>query len=324
MNKLSIIVPVFNGEKTIERSIVSLLKQTTEVTTIVINDGSTDKTEDIVLRLQKDNKNIEYYYKDNSGISDTRNLGVSKVETEYFGFLDADDYVKPNMAEKMLECIENNVADICMSNFTWVYEDGTRKEAIDIGYKDKHEILEKMFATLWNKIYRTSWFKDTGIEFPSGLRYEDASVLYRLAYYMDKVCYVDESFVDYYQIKGSITHTFNININDMISVFKGIKEFYEEKNVFHEYKPEVEYITIRFFLGSSYLRACRIIDDSVRKETLDKGWNYLNSTYPNFKENKYLNNSGLKNKYFSLINKNRYYGNVWLFKIAYKLGILKQ
>ena len=123
-----------------------------------------------------------------------RYFGNCPVETEFFGFLDSDDVVKEDMAYKMLRAIKDN--NICMANFTWVYEDGLRKEAFDVGYKDKHEIIEKMFSTLWNKIYRTSWFRNTGIRFPSGLRYEDTSVLIRLAYYMDRVAYVDEAFVD--------------------------------------------------------------------------------------------------------------------------------
>ena len=225
------------------------------------------------------------------------------------------------MAEKMLSAIGDK--DICISNFTWVYEDGSRREAKDVGYKDKHEIIEKMFSTLWNKIYRTKWFLNTGIKFPTGLRYEDTSLLIRLAYYMDKVAYVDESFVDYYQIKGSITHTVNININDMIEVFKGLKEFYVEKNAYEEYKPELEYLTIRFFLGSSYLRACRILNKQVKKETLDKGWDYLTSTYPTFKDNKYLKNGGKKNKYFSLITKTTYYMNANIFGLLYKMGLMK-
>ena len=321
MNKLSIIVPVYNGERTIKRAIDSLLSQGEKVDIIVINDGSKDNTEKVVLDLAKNNDNIFYYYKENSGISDARNMGVEKVNTEFFGFLDSDDYVKEDMAEKMLEAIGDN--DICMSNFTWVYEDGSRKEARDIGYKNKHEIIEKMFSTLWNKIYRTSWFRNTGISFPSGLRYEDTSVLIRLAYYMDKVSYVDESFVDYYQLNGSITHTYNININDMIAVFKGLKKFYEEHDAFKEYKEELEYLTIRFFLGSSYLRACKIEDKSVKKDTLDKGWRYLNSTYPNFKDNLYLKRGGGKNLYFKLMNKNRYYFNARIFKRLFELGVMK-
>ena len=225
------------------------------------------------------------------------------------------------MAEKMLEAIKDN--DICMSNFTWVYEDGKRKLAKDIDYKDRREIIEKMFSTLWNKIYRTSWFKETKIRFPSGLRYEDTSVLIRLAYYMNKVSYVDESFVDYYQINGSITHTYNVNINDMIAVFKDIKKFYEEKGAFELFKPELEYLTVRFFLGSSYLRACRIKNKKIKKDTLDKGWKYLNDTYPNYKDNVYLNNGGKKNLYFKLINRRRYYLNSNVFNVFYKLRIMK-
>lgn len=323
MNKLSIIVPVFNGEKTIERSIVSLLNQTVPVNIIVVNDGSTDNTENIIKRLQNKNSNIEYYYKNNGGIADTRNFGVNKVKSEYFGFLDADDTVAPCMAEKMIDCIEKEKADICFSNFTWVFEDGSIRFQKDVGYKNKHEILEKMFATLWNKIYRTEWFKRTGIKFPTGLRYEDASVLYRLALYMDEVAYVDEAFVDYYQLNGSITHTFNININDMISVFTGIKDFYIKAGSYDDYKNEIEYLFIRFFLGNSYLRACRILDKDIRKETLDKGLNTLSENYPDFKKNKYLKNSGMKNKYFQLMNKRLYYSNVYLFRMLYKIGVMK-
>ena len=98
MSDLSIIVPVYNGEKTIKRALDSLLNQTIKVDIIVVNDGSIDKTEDIVLDLKKDNDNIFYFYKDNSGISDARNFGVDKVNTKFFGFLDSDDYVKEDMA----------------------------------------------------------------------------------------------------------------------------------------------------------------------------------------------------------------------------------
>lgn len=321
--KLSIIVPVYNDENNIENCINSLLSQTQKVNIIIVNDGSTDKTEEKILKLKENNDNIEYFYKENSGIADTRNFGVSKANTEFFGFLDSDDTVKPNMAEKTLQKIESTNSDICMTNFTWIYENGSRKEGRDTGYTNKHEILEKMFATLWNKVYRTSWYKKTNIHFPSGLRYEDASVLYRLALYMDKVCYVDESFVNYFQRKGSITHTFNININDMIEVFKGIKDFYIKQNSYEEYKDEIEYLFIRFFLGNSYLRACRIRDKNIRKDTLDRGWDFLNQNYPNFRKNKYLNNSGLKNKYFKTITKDKYHRNTVMFKMMYVFGLLK-
>ena len=322
MNDISVIVPVYNGEKDIEKCLFSLLNQTINIDIIVIDDGSTDKTRDIVEDLMaKSGERIHYYYKENSGISDTRNFGVSKVETEYFGFLDSDDTVAKDMYEKMLLAIKKDNSDICMANFYWVYEN-SKKLAKDVGYTNKHEILEKMFATLWNKLYRTEWFRSTNLSFPSGLHYEDASLLYRLAYYMDKVAYVDEAFVNYYQRKGSITHTYTVYINDMIEVLEGIKAFYMEKE-YAEYKDEIEYLFIRFFLGNSYLRACRIKDAALRKDVLTKGYDCLIRNYPNFKENKYLKNSGMKNKYFSMISEKWYYRNVYIFKLLYALRIMK-
>lgn len=322
MNKLSIIVPVYNDEKHIKNCLNSLINQTIEIDIIVVNDGSTDDTTSILKEYADKYSNIYYYTKENNGIANARNFGVEKIKTEYFGFLDSDDTCKNDMAEKMLNEIEKQNADICFSNFTWVYENGKRKESKDVFYLNKKDLFSKMFATLWNKIYKTSWFKDTQIQFPNGYRFEDASVLYRLVPYMNKVAYVDESFVDYYQRKGSITHTFNININDMIYVFKGIVDYYKENNLYDEYKEEIEFVTTRFFLGNSYLRACRIADKRVRKDTLNKGWIFLNNTFPLFKDNKYLLLPGYKNKYFKNINENKYYSNVKLFRFLYKIHLI--
>lgn len=320
MCKLSVIVPVYNGEKTIERCLRSLLAQTVIVKIIVINDGSSDRSKEIVEDLAKEHANIYLYSKTNGGIADARNYGVAMVDTEFFAFLDADDEVRPEMAEKMLAKIEETGSDICFSNFNWLYSNNQQKSQADIGYRDKHELLVGMFAVLWNKIYRTEWFKKTGLAFPSGLHYEDASLLYRLVYYMDRVCYVDEAFVNYYQVDNSITHTFNIHINDMIKVFEGIKAFYADKA---GYEDEIEYLFIRFFLGNSYLRACRIEDKVLRKDTLNRGWQTLIENYPSFKKNKYLRNNGLKNRYFSLLNKRLYFNNVYLFRLLYKFGVVK-
>lgn len=322
MNKLSMIVPVYNDEKNIRNCLNSLLNQTIEVDIIIVDDGSYDNTSSIIDEIKKDHKNIYHYLKENKGVASARNFGVSKVQTEYFGFLDSDDTCKNDMAEKMLKQIEKDNADICFSNFTWVYENGKRKESKDIFYLSKKDIFTKMFATLWNKVYRTSWFKNTGIKFPDGYRYEDASLLYKLVPYMDKVSYVDEAFVDYYQRKGSITHTYNVNINDMIYVFKGIIDYYKSVNLYEEYKEELEYVTTRFFLGNSYLRACRIDDKQLRIDTLTKGWDFLFNAYPDFTNNKYLLLPGKKNKYLKTMNRNRYFFNVKLFRLLYKIHII--
>ena len=321
MNKVSIIVPVYNGEKDIERAVQSLLDQTVETDIIVINDGSSDKTEEILLRLQKDHPNIRYFYKENSGVSDCRNMGIEKVETEYFGFLDSDDYVKKDMVEKMLKKIEETKSDVCFCDFIWKFEDREKIQK-DTGYKDKHELLKGLFAVLWNKLYRTSWFKSTGLKCPNVISDEDSSLLYRLVLHMDKVCYVEEPFIYYVQRKTSLRHTFNKRVFGVIEVLDDIRQYYIDHGVYDEYKEEIEYLYIRYYLGNTYLAACRITDKEMRKKALDLYWEKLNGAFPDYRKNRYLNEGGKKNAYFRAVNKTMYYSMPPVFRLLYRFGLI--
>ena len=324
MTKIEVIVPVYNNEKYIGKCLKSLLNQTIEdLKIIVVNDGSNDNTEKIVMDLIRKYPNkIRYYYKKNGGIAETRNFGIEKVEADYFGFLDSDDFVNENMYQKMYDKIVFEKTDICMCDFYWEYPN-KRKLAKEGPYINTSDLISKMFATLWNKLYRTSWVKEKTIIFPNGLHYEDASFLYRLAVHMDKVSYINEPLVHYVQREGSITHTFKVNIQDMIDVFKGIKDYYIDNDLFDEYYYEIEYLFIRFFLGNSYLRAVRIKNKSLRLETLNKSWNFLNNNFPTWKKNKFINNGGKKNFYFRILNKKTYYLNSYIFRFIYKIGFME-
>ena len=323
MNKLTVIVPVYNGEKTIGKCLESILGSSIKTDVLVIDDGSTDGTVNIVESHIKENPQIRLLTKENKGIASARNFALDHIETAFFTFLDSDDYIEADIYEKMLNRIESDSSDICFADFLWEYDDGTTRLGSDTGYKDRHEILEKMYATLWNKVYRTSWVRNTEIRFPEGLVYEDASFLYRLALDMKKVSYVEDISVHYLQHVGSITHTFDLRINDMIEVFKGIRQYYEEKNAFDDYKDELEYLFAHFFLGNSYLRACRIKDNKTRNDTLDKGYEFLVSQFPNYHKNKYLQSGGKKNFYYRHTNRFIYKACVPIFRTMYKLGFLK-
>ena len=325
-NKISVILPVYNGEKTIERAIMSLIKQSFKaLKVIVIDDGSTDKTAQLVKKIQCDFPGkVIYHYQTNQGIAASRNFGLSKVDTEFFGFLDADDYVEFDMYQLLYEKIETTNSDVCSCDFYWTYPDSKKlKLAIDGPYANPKEALEKMFMTLWNKLYRTDFIKKLDINFPDGLRYEDAYFLYCLLPHLNKLTYVAKPLVYYVQVAGSITHTYNINIQDMMAVFKGIKQYYQEHHYDTLYHSELEYIFIRFFLGNSYLRTCNIDDKLLRNKTLTLAWDFLNQNFPQWHNNSYLKTAGLKNKYFRIMNRKMYFFNVYLFRILYKLKIMQ-
>ena len=105
---ISIIITAFNAEKTIEQCLNSILEtKYDDYEIILINDGSKDKTEEVV-QLFASNK-IKYFYKENTGVADSRNFGISKASGEYIAFVDSDDYVASNYFDNVEKYINNNI-----------------------------------------------------------------------------------------------------------------------------------------------------------------------------------------------------------------------
>lgn len=316
MSCLSVIVPCYNGEKFIGRCLESLVNQTLQdIEIIVINDGSTDNSQDIIDSYANKYHNIKAYKIPNSGIADARNFGVSKVETPYFGFLDCDDYTDVTMFEKMYnKAIETN-AQVVVSNFYWVK--GKKKKLEKEGpYNTGKDMLIHLFAVLWNKIYDTEFVRSTNIKFPSGNRYEDAYFLYCLAPNIERLAFIDEAFVHYVQHENSITHNNNEEVKNMITIFDNILNYYAHTNRYDEYHDELEYLHIKFFLGNSFLRSARIDDKQDRDYTIQLGWNMLNDEFPDWHHNHYLKElPGLKNLYFRMV----YDWNVMLFAYLFRI-----
>lgn len=123
---ISIIVPIYNCEKYLDKCIKSIRNQTYQnLEIILINDGSTDLSEQICLNHKKEDKRIKYIYKTNSGASNTRNLGLDTATGEYVMFVDADDYIDNDYIEIMKSSLDKNGVNVVVSGFTTVDEKGT-------------------------------------------------------------------------------------------------------------------------------------------------------------------------------------------------------
>jgi len=111
--KVSIIVPIYNAEETLDRCIKSLINQTYKnIEIILINDGSTDNSYKICEKYKKKDKRISFFSKKNTGVSDTRNYGYKNSNGDYIMFADADDYMETNMVDKMLSVLEKEKASL--------------------------------------------------------------------------------------------------------------------------------------------------------------------------------------------------------------------
>ena len=120
---VSVIIPTYNAASYIRQTVESALNQTyRNIELIIMNDGSKDNSEEIILQLQKEDSRIRYQYKPNSGVSDTRNKGIALANGEYLAFLDADDLWKPNNLEKKIAAIQQTRKKWVFSNLEYIDE----------------------------------------------------------------------------------------------------------------------------------------------------------------------------------------------------------
>ena len=170
---ISFIIPAFNAEKTIKATINSILNQNSsdiEYEIVVINDGSKDKTEDVMEEF-KNNQKIKYFVKENSGVADTRNYGVQKAKGEYIIFVDSDDYISPTLLQDIEKYINQKI-ELIKWNAIFVDKNKTEKLKTQSAYfenKTGEEGFNLLFGNdnfidcLWNYAIK----KDIMLEFPS-------------------------------------------------------------------------------------------------------------------------------------------------------------
>ena len=168
--KISVIIPVYNCEKSIKKCIESICQQSLEeIEIIFVNDGSTDNTSEIIKEYQKQDDRIVILEQKNSGPSIARNRGIKSAHGQYIGFVDSDDYIEKDMYELLYSAINASKAEIGICNY-WE-ESGvgkvlseTQNDLPNGKVLDKEEIKEKIlssfvkeknrgFFALWNKIY---------------------------------------------------------------------------------------------------------------------------------------------------------------------------
>ena len=300
---VSFIVPAYNVEQTIKKCLDSLLEQedtNIKYEILVVNDGSTDNTRDVVLSYNT--TKIRFFEKENGGLSDARNYGMKYATGDYICFLDSDDYVEETIYEKMYnKAIEEN-ADYVECDFIWEYPD---KKKIDTGYryKDKREMFVYARVVAWNKLIKRDIIKN---EFPKGLHYEDVEFFYKLLPDINKFSFVEEPLIHYIQRENSIANKQDYKTAQIFNVLDNTIDYYKKNKLYDEWKDEIEYTYARLLLCSSLKRMCHVDDDVARERLLGETWVNLNTKFPDWKKNKYLKVKSLKNKYMKSVNKFTY------------------
>lgn len=240
MNELvSLIVPIYNVEKYLDRCVKSLISQTYKnIEIILVDDGATDscgkKCDEYALR---DNR-IRVIHKKNGGLSDARNAGIEIASGDYIAFIDSDDFISDLYVEKLWNAHIRFDAEIVMCKMTSFCDEDELKKIRLTGTEkilSKKEFFEGYFddkentEVAWNKLYKKSLFDD--IKYPIGKLHEDAFTTYKIIDKIDKIAVVDDIlYYYYYNANGIMNSKIKIGRLDDITAHVESLRFFKNGN----------------------------------------------------------------------------------------------
>ncbi len=260
---ISVIVPVYNVEKYLRECLNTILCQTySNLEIICVNDGSTDKSREILEEYSKKDCRIKIVDKENGGLSSARNAGMKVATGEYISFIDSDDWIDKTMIEKLYNSMETYNTDITICA---VHQFDERKQEYDdynpyftlgyfdesfdnraFTYKDTKPFIMDVCVMAWNKLYRRKLTDECGAEFPEGLIFEDGPFFFSIFFKAKRLSIVRE-YLYFYRInrKGSIVHKAGkkfLNVIDVINLMyshvKDLDDYLEIRPLFFGKKVE--------------------------------------------------------------------------------------
>lgn len=207
MDKICIIVPVYNVERYVKKCIASILAQSyTNIEVIIVNDGSTDNSLGLCIECSKQDKRVRVVSKKNGGLSDARNYGMQFCTCELITFIDSDDFVSRNYIKNLYELMQKYQADIACTNYIRFYDNcdvaAVNKKKFEKVFDSQEVIKDVLYQknianSAWGKLYKFSLFED--IIFPKGRLCEDLGTFYKLFRKASVIVY--SSIQDYYYLQ---------------------------------------------------------------------------------------------------------------------------
>lgn len=288
--KVSVIIPVYNSKQYLKQCLDSVVNQTLkDIEIIIVNDGSTDNSIEIIQDYSNNCKNIKVINKQNEGCYKARNVGLETAKGEYIAFLDSDDYIEFNMYEKLYSKAKETDADIVSSNYS-ILENNKIKivdfsSSIELLKKTNNKLIDAenilLDAIIWSRIFKRQMIVDKGIHFHSDIHAADDAFFHVVTMLnANKIVYIPDILYTYrISRNGSITTNLHNEFNfDCIEVSQRILE-YAIQNKMKHFMPQIVAFVLRLsVLG--YLRVnkcykreyfekmCKFLDDySINSKT---------------------------------------------------------
>lgn len=266
MIEVSIIIPVYNVERYLSKCLDSLINQTLkDIEIICINDGSTDNSLNILKEYALKDSRIKIIDKQNEGQGIARNLGIEFAQGEFIGFVDPDDWIEPDMYEKMYNQAKELSSQVVICDYKKYFEDDNKycdvnifRKAVSltksraVKFPTGENIDKRLFddtllispAYIWNAIFETDLLKNNDIKFSDLRCYEDVLFNIRTRVLAQKVSYINSALYCYRIRKTSTLRANDKRYIDLINVIGLVKDYLTDQNLIKYYQYNFDYFCV--------------------------------------------------------------------------------
>lgn len=294
MTELSIIVPVYNVEKYIRPCMESIFRQGLDddiFEVIIVNDGSTDNSMEMITDIIQQHNNINVINQENQGLSVARNNGMDIASGDYIQFVDSDDLLIENTVPYLLDKAISSQAKLIVADFIKMNDSEISEyttKSIQQGNGSVEELtgkellarrLHQGFSCVWRTLYRREFLEMNSIRFIPHIYFEDTPFTYQCQSKADKCLRVDWQFIIYRIGNQSITSSFNKKKGlDYCIVIAKIWEISKQDNLNNELKRKIRNDIFSFFSSLLYFLSSDKTTTRIEKIQI---LNYLKKIEPN-------------------------------------------
>lgn len=271
--KFSIIIPVYNVEKYIDRCLKSILEQSYKnYEVIIVNDGTKDNSVEIIEKYIKKYDNFTLYNKKNGGLSDARNYGLKYIKGDYLLFIDSDDYINKNLLNELNNLLEEKEYDLVKFKIKLVDDNGTfiRNEK---GLECSREISlndifkEEFCEPAWTYCYNVNFWKKNNFKFIKDKIHEDFGLTPEIIMKATSFYYLNYYGYNYVQRENSIM-TSKSKEKDIKKAYDMLEQFDRLIDIEYENQNYIE--TYKSFLANAVIDKSKTLSGSARKEYIEE------------------------------------------------------
>ncbi len=251
---VSLIIPVYNAEKYLRRCLDSVVKQDfPDMEVLLLNDGSRDESLKICREYEEKDLRVHVIDKENTGVSDTRNVGMRLAKGKYLQFMDSDDWLAQDAVEAMVQAAEGEDCDFLIADFYRVNGDHyvEKRHIRRKRVRDRQTFAMEMakrpadfyYGVMWNKLYRRSIIEKYGLSCDTSMNWcED--FLFNLSYirYADRFLALQKPVYYYMKRKGSLVFTEAVSVDAVrvrLELLEKYKAFYQSMGLYEEHKLKI-------------------------------------------------------------------------------------